>query len=47
MADQSSANLDAQLATEWFNGRGAPIGLERENIPLSAQSSPSRTRGPA
>jgi HD-GYP domain-containing protein (c-di-GMP phosphodiesterase class II) len=37
MADQSSANLDAQLATEWFNGRGGPIGMERENIPLSAQ----------
>jgi hypothetical protein len=37
MADHTSANLEAQLATEWFNGRGGPIGLEGENIPLSAR----------
>jgi hypothetical protein len=37
MVDQSQANLEAQLATEWFNGRGGPIGLEGENIPLCAR----------
>ena len=37
MADPSLANLEAQLATEWFNGGGGPIGLESENIPLSAR----------
>jgi hypothetical protein len=37
MVDHSPANLEAQLATEWFNGRGGPIGLEGENIPLCAR----------
>jgi hypothetical protein len=37
MVDQSQANLEAQLATEWFNGHGGPIGLEGENIPLGAR----------
>jgi hypothetical protein len=29
-----AANLDAQLATEWVNGNGGPIGLSGEAIPL-------------
>src|SRR5690349_5351807 len=37
MVDHSAENMEAQLATEWFNGRGGPIGLEGENIPLCAR----------
>jgi hypothetical protein len=37
MVDQSPANMEAQLVTEWFNGRGGPIGLDGQNIPLGAR----------
>jgi HD domain-containing protein len=37
LQDPSLANDDAQLATEWWNGGGGPIGLVAEGIPLSAR----------
>jgi hypothetical protein len=33
LLDPSAANLDAQVMTEWWNGRGGPIGLRGEAIP--------------
>lgn len=37
LGDRGEATLHAQLASEWFNGRGGPIGLAGENIPLSSR----------
>jgi hypothetical protein len=37
MRDRSPANYDAQLVTEWWNGRGGPIGILGESIPLAAR----------
>ena len=31
------ANYEAQLLAEWWNGRGGPIGLRGEGIPLAAR----------
>ena len=35
--DSSRANYEAQLLAEWWNGRGGPIGLRGEGIPLAAR----------
>ena len=35
--DPSRANYEAQLLTEWWNGRGGPIGLRGEGIPLASR----------
>jgi hypothetical protein len=35
--DLSATNHDARLAGEWWNGRGGPIGLHGEAIPLAAR----------
>jgi hypothetical protein len=37
LTDRSDANLHAQLITEWFNGKGGPIGLRGDGIPLAAR----------
>ena len=37
ISDCSSANADAQLLAEWWNGRGGPIGLRGDAIPLATR----------
>jgi HD domain len=37
LRDPSPENLDAQVVTEWWNGRGGPLGLSGETIPLAAR----------
>ena len=37
MGDPSGPNHDAQLIHEWFDGRGRPIGLRSQAIPLAAR----------
>lgn len=37
LQDPSLANDDAQLITEWWNGRGGPIGLSADGIPMAAR----------
>jgi hypothetical protein len=37
LGDASRANMDAQVSTEWWNGRGGPIGIEGAAIPLAAR----------
>lgn len=37
LEDPGSANYDAQVASEWWNGRGAPLGLRGEEIPRVAR----------
>jgi hypothetical protein len=37
LEDPGPANYDAQVATEWWNGRGGPLGLRTEQIPLTAR----------
>lgn len=37
LRDQSPANLDAQVSTEWWNGSGSPIGLRGTAIPVAAR----------
>jgi HD-GYP domain-containing protein (c-di-GMP phosphodiesterase class II) len=29
--------MDAQVSTEWWNGRGGPVGMAGESIPLAAR----------
>jgi hypothetical protein len=37
LRDRSAANFEAQVLTEWWNGRGGPIGLHAEGIPLAVR----------
>jgi hypothetical protein len=37
LKDRTPENLEAQVSTEWFNGRGGPIGLRGEGIPLASR----------
>jgi hypothetical protein len=37
LRDPSPANMDAQVFTEWWNGRGGPVGMGGEAIPLAAR----------
>jgi hypothetical protein len=37
LRDPSPANMDAQVTTEWWNGRGGPVGMSGETIPLAAR----------
>jgi hypothetical protein len=37
LRDPSPANMDAQVSTEWWNGRGGPVGMAGETIPLAAR----------
>jgi hypothetical protein len=37
VSDLSRANYDAQLLGEWWNGRGGPIGLRGDAIPLASR----------
>jgi hypothetical protein len=37
LRDPSPANMDAQMSTEWWNGRGGPVGMAGESIPLAAR----------
>lgn len=37
LKDPTVANFDAQLASEWWNGRGGPVGLRADAIPLTAR----------
>lgn len=37
LRDPSAANMDAQVSTEWWNGRGGPVGMAGESIPLAAR----------
>jgi hypothetical protein len=37
MGDPSGPNNDAQLVREWWDGRGRPIGLRSQAIPLAAR----------
>jgi hypothetical protein len=37
LRDPTPPNLDAQVSTEWWNGRGGPLGLRGEAIPLAAR----------
>jgi hypothetical protein len=37
LRDPSPANMDAQVTTEWWNGRGGPVGMAGKTIPLAAR----------
>jgi hypothetical protein len=37
LRDRSPANLDAQVLTEWWDGRGGPLGLRGPGIPVAAR----------
>jgi hypothetical protein len=37
LRDHTPENLEAQVSTEWFNGRGGPIGLRGDGIPLASR----------
>jgi hypothetical protein len=37
LRDPSAANMDAQVTTEWWNGRGGPVGMSGQTIPLAAR----------
>jgi hypothetical protein len=37
LVDRGPKTYDAQVSTEWWNGAGGPLGLERQQIPLAAR----------